>query len=114
MGPGKRVSTTMAGTPESMCSEAARPPSAAAAVRACSKPTAPTKVRQAESFSKVLTQGRVLPSESATNWRISCSCCCCCVDFGEVQDRTGRGFLVLVRGSLGRKNAAILDLEKSE
>lgn len=66
-GPGKTVSTTIAGTPDSRCSEAARPPSAAAAVRAWSKRTEPTRLSRAKSFSKVLTQGRVLSLESATN-----------------------------------------------
>lgn len=71
--PGNKVSTTIAGMPELICSSAACPPSAAAAVRACSKSTAPTKARQAESFSYVLTPGRTLSSESATAWRTSCS-----------------------------------------
>lgn len=49
--PGNTVSTTMAGIPDSICSSAAWPPSAAAAVRACWKSTAPTRVSRAESFS---------------------------------------------------------------
>lgn len=113
-GPGKTVSTTIAGTPESRCSEATRPPSAAAAVRAWSKRTEPTRLSRAKSFSKVLTQGRVLSLESATNWSI---CCSCCVGFG-VQWRTWRGNLGMVRGSLGKKNVGIfvvgLDLEERE
>ena len=113
-GPGKIVSTTIAGTQDSRCSEAARPPSAAAAVRAWSKRTEPTKLSRAKSFSKVLTQGRVLSLESATNWSI---CCSCCVGFG-VQWRTWRGNLGMARGSLGKKKVGIfvvgMDLEERE
>ena len=70
--PGKTVSMTMVGKPAIMCSLAARPPSAAAAVTACWKSTAPTRVSRAESFSNVLTPGSCSSFDSATAWRSFC------------------------------------------
>lgn len=74
-GPGNMVSTTMAEIPEDICSSAASPPSAAAAVSACWKSTAPTRVSRAKSFSYVLTAGREVSvaSKSTTASRTACS-----------------------------------------
>lgn len=82
------------------CSEAASPPSAAAAVRAWLKPTAPTRLSRAKSFSYVLTQGSELPSDSTTAFKTSCSVDSEAVVFGEVQETT-RKFLGLEKGNLG-------------
>lgn len=79
--PGNKVSTTIAGMPSLMCSSAACPPSAAAAVRACWKSTAPTKPSRDNSFSYVLTHGRLFSADSEIAWRTSCSVTG--ADFGE-------------------------------
>lgn len=67
---GEMVSTTMVSNPAKICSSAARPPSAAAAVRACWESTAPTRVSLAELSSYILTPGRISSSDSATASRI--------------------------------------------
>lgn len=99
-GLGTTVSTTITGLPEFRYSSATWPPSAAAAVSACSKLTAPTTVSRARSFSYVLTAGSEPPSESKTAWRMSCSLDR--AEFGVEWTRVGKGYLVILRGSLER------------
>lgn len=103
--PGNTVSTTIAAIPEAMCSSAVLPPSAAAAVNACSTSMAPTIVSRAKSFSNDLTAGRLFSSDSAMASRTSCSVAG--IALGVEQETIYREFLGFLNSSLG-KNVRIL------
>lgn len=107
--PGKTVSTTIADMPYAMCSSAASPPSAAAAVRACSKATSPMTVSRAKSFSKVLTPGRFFffPSIPSSYWEMASRISWSVVGRafgGEIEEgKEMRGLGRDLRGELGKK-----------